>query len=420
MRGHPVEERGLGDRAGGRQQAVDGPLDPIGEGRRRGRRSSRVGQPPAARLDLGQAPLGRAAELVADQREQALDRVRRGVAIRGATACPGRGVAAPSSAVVGVPSACAGVGSGRRRGLGCGGRRPDPRGRRARVVGRGRSPAPGRSVAVANRRSCPARSSPTRISPRSRSKRAGSPRARSVSTAASRHRSGPPPPPRTAGRRTAPAARTGGATGPCPGRRPRPAADRARRWRASAAPGGRRPAGGISSTTAGGIVVGVGQPCAEQPVAGGRPAEDGRDDRLRPAVDELDDPAVAGERGSTASRARAIEVAWPAPRDAQRARRRGRRAAGARPPRDRGPTTSRDRRPPGGRGSGASAAGRGRAGSAASAPSGRRRSGRRAGRRTRSGRSGRRRPSPRLRRGCAGPRRGAPGPGRARRRRGAG
>ena len=52
--------------------------------------------------------------------------------------------------------------------------------------------------------------------------------------------------------------------------------------------------------------------------------------------------------------------------------RRGRRSAGAWSPRDRAPRPSRDRRPRGVRGSGASAAGRGRGGSAASVRSGRR------------------------------------------------
>ena len=71
----PLEERGLGHRAGGRQEAEDGPFDAIGEGRGGGLEVVRVGQPPAAGLDLGQPALGRPAQLVADEGEQALDRI---------------------------------------------------------------------------------------------------------------------------------------------------------------------------------------------------------------------------------------------------------------------------------------------------------------------------------------------------------
>ena len=54
---HALEERGLGDRAGGRQEAVDGPLDAIGE-RDRGRLAVRsIAEPPATGLDLLDAVL---------------------------------------------------------------------------------------------------------------------------------------------------------------------------------------------------------------------------------------------------------------------------------------------------------------------------------------------------------------------------
>ena len=72
----PLEERRLGHRSGGRQQAEDAPFDTIGEGRGGVLEVVRVGQPPAIGLDLGQAPLGRPAELLADERQQALHGVR--------------------------------------------------------------------------------------------------------------------------------------------------------------------------------------------------------------------------------------------------------------------------------------------------------------------------------------------------------
>ena len=297
-RGHPVEERGLGDRAGGRQQAVDGPLDPIGEGRLRSRQVVRVGQPPAARLDLGQAPLGRAAELVADQREQALDGVRRGVAIRGATACAGAQAARRRRLrSSGVPSACVAVGS--EAGIASSGAAaPVPFRAVVWLVSplAAAPPLPGRSVAVANRRSCPDRSSPTRISPSSRSKRAGSPRARSVSTAAS------------VTTRAVSAAENGLSSNPSgganrlrdgttPGSPAPPGSGSSPTLARVRDPGGSRPAGRDLLDDGRRVVVGVGQACAEQPVARRGPAEGGRHGRLRTAVDEPDDPAIAGERG---------------------------------------------------------------------------------------------------------------------------
>ena len=108
---------------------------------------------------------------------------------------------------------------------------------------------PGARVALASRRSCPARSSPTRISPSSRSKRAGSPRARSVSTAVSvtvRAASAA-----ENGRRSK---RSGGANRPLAGTRsgsPAPPGSGSRPTFARVrGPGGRRPPGGSSSTMA--------------------------------------------------------------------------------------------------------------------------------------------------------------------------
>ena len=62
------------------------------------------------------------------------------------------------------------------------------------------------------------------------------------------------------------------------------------------APGGRRAPGRDQLHDRGGIVVGVGEPSADEAVAGGGPTEHGRDDRLRPGFDDLDDPAVACHR----------------------------------------------------------------------------------------------------------------------------
>ncbi len=74
-----VVERRLRERTGGRQQAEHRPFDAVGEGWRSGFLIVRVCQPPAPGLDLGQAALVRAAEFIADQREEALDRIGRSV-----------------------------------------------------------------------------------------------------------------------------------------------------------------------------------------------------------------------------------------------------------------------------------------------------------------------------------------------------
>ena len=66
------EERGLGQLPGRRQQAEHGPLEPVGQGRRRARDVLRIGQPPGSVLDLPEVPLRGSAHLVADEREQSL------------------------------------------------------------------------------------------------------------------------------------------------------------------------------------------------------------------------------------------------------------------------------------------------------------------------------------------------------------
>ena len=95
----------------------------------------------------------------------------------------------------------------------------------------------------------------------------------------------------------------------------------------------------------GGIVVGVGEPSADQPVAGGRPTEHGRDDRLRPGVDELDDPAVAGHRRLDGLERTGDGGRLPAPRHAQGAAGERVERQQRRPPRDRAPRTCRGTHP---------------------------------------------------------------------------
>ena len=85
------------------------------------------------------------------------------------------------------------------------------------------------------------------------------------------------------------------------------------------APGGSRAPGRDQLDDRGGIVVGVGEPRADEAVAGGGPAEHGRDDRLRPAFDELDDPAVACHRRLDRLEGTGNGGRLPAPRHPQRA-----------------------------------------------------------------------------------------------------
>ncbi len=66
------------------------------------------------------------------------------------------------------------------------------------------------------------------------------------------------------------------------------------------------------------VLVGVGQPRGEQPVAGRRSAHHGRDDRLGTAVDQLDDPAVAGHDRLDRLERPADRGSLPAPRRPER------------------------------------------------------------------------------------------------------
>ena len=81
----PLEERSLGQRAGGREEAEHGPLDAVGQRQRRGCQVVGMTKPPAARLDLDQSALSRRAELVANQSDEPLHDARRCVGIRGRT-----------------------------------------------------------------------------------------------------------------------------------------------------------------------------------------------------------------------------------------------------------------------------------------------------------------------------------------------
>ena len=68
-----------------------------------------------------------------------------------------------------------------------------------------------------------------------------------------------------------------------------------------------------------GVVVGVGQSRADQPVAGGRPTQHRRDDRLGPGLHDLDHPPVASHRTADRLEGAGDLGRLPAPRDTQRA-----------------------------------------------------------------------------------------------------
>ena len=375
-RRHPVVEGGLGEGSGGRQQAVDGPLDAVGE--RCGGRGEvgAVGQPPAAGLDLGEPALS-AGQRLADEasrcstgsaaaRERRRSRHRARWRCRRQPGCRRAAVASRSSA--------ASVEAGRSVG-----RRPV-------------------EADAGSRRSRPAPVEADRISPRG-ARSGWLDRGSSVSTAASPRRVGRRERPvlDALGRREEAAARDDVriARPARHGSSPTFARVRGAGWQASA--------GREQLDDRGDVLVGVGQPRREEPDS--RPAPRRGPSRRSPRRRRR----RAGRRGrrgratgSTAREGRPIVAACRLHGDAQRGagqrvdrqqRRRlatedpGRRVVG---------------RPPGARGSGASAAGRGRAGCAASRRSGRRRAGRRAARRTPVGpvrpRKAVAAPSPRLRR----------------------
>ena len=106
--GDPVQERGLGERAGRGQEAVDGPLDAIREGDGGGLAVGAVAEPPAILGHPDQAAAVGAGEGVADQREESVDVVGRASPPRRARRCRGRRVG-PS------PAVSPGASGGRRR-----------------------------------------------------------------------------------------------------------------------------------------------------------------------------------------------------------------------------------------------------------------------------------------------------------------
>ena len=76
-RGDALEEGVLTERPGGGQQAEHGPLDAIGQRRRGGIAVGSLRQPPPTGLELDEAMLARAAELVLDECQQPLHGIAR-------------------------------------------------------------------------------------------------------------------------------------------------------------------------------------------------------------------------------------------------------------------------------------------------------------------------------------------------------
>ena len=410
-----LEEGRLGERAGGREEAEDGPLDAVGERDRRGLPVRRVGQPPAAGLDLDEPRVARPGQLVADEREQALDGVLRRLA---AGRRPGRGdrgrrrraddpvragrarrAAARRAGAAAVRGSSRDSGAGRSSGSveadRCGARRRRQPAELAGAVEADQDLA--EEPLVAGRLAPGAQGLDRDVGDGPRGLRRGE-RAAGRSARAARTgrgpgtRSGSPAPP--GDRRQADVG-----AGPRP-RRPsrarRQELDRPRRRRRRRRPAGR----------------------STQPVAGApTPPRTAADERLRPAVDEQDDPPVAGHRRRRPPRsARPIAAACQLHGAPQRRPDQRRRSAAATRPRGRGPRRSR----------GTPHASRSRLGRTGGWPRTRRIRGgggrpavrrrrRRAGARRPDGLDERRGPPSRSpRRGCAGPRRAAPGAAPAR------
>ena len=435
-------ERGLRQRAGRREQAEHGPLDAVGERDRRGGLVGRVGQPPAAGLDLGQARVRRPRHLVADE--------GRAAARRGPADSPdpvGRSVSAgPLGPDGGAPTSC----SAAR------GREPP----RTEVVGHRlarRTPAAGRDPR--RRRSARRRARLAR-----RAGRPDPPAERRPTSAQSRRRadrSGREPPQLAgavepdedlaeqalvAGRLAAASQRLDGGLGDGlrgfhgreralveplrRGEQARPGHEVRVAWAAldrgeghvGAGPRARRPgrARRQELDDPADLVVAAGEPRAHQPIARARPAEDRRDERLGAAVHEHHRVPVAGHgRGGRFQRP-ADRRGLPAPRRAQGGA--GQRVDGQQ---GRGfPAEHPGRRVVRGAEPLEAGADRWLAEEEAD-PRGRARSGhsRRARRAGGAGPRGSRARGPRSPsppRGCAGPRRAAPGAGRGRRPRDAG
>jgi hypothetical protein len=323
--GDALEERRLRERPGRREEAEHGPLDPVGQGQRRGLAIRPIGQPPASRLDLDEAALGRSAELLPDERQQPLDVAGGDILVAGAARpqlrlCDGRrsevlgrDAAAPSAAAPVRPAAFCGCRMTSARGVV--GARPGAFARRSVV----RAPAMSRRRRAAG---------PTRISPSRRS-------CGLACRALEDLDGGLTDRPRGLGGRESPQR---------PGRE-QLTGTRSSRWPAQSAPGRRgwssarwQRGAGRDELDDGGLLAWLREPCRDEAVAGSDAAQHGGDDRLLATrLAQEDGPAVPRQhrlgRPERAGEGRRL----PSPGDACGRRREGRRAAAGSPPRVRAP-----------------------------------------------------------------------------------
>ncbi len=359
-RGHALVERGLRQRAGGRQEAEDGPLDAVGERRCRGVAILAIGQPPAAGLDLGQAALVR--------RGRARRGSRRGAARRDRRRRRHRARSTATGSIVG--------GLGGSTAAGVGGRPAAGGRRRASAGSAGAWSGAGAPAVVRRRRRARAGREPSELAGPVQADEdlAEQPlHAGGLAAGAERldrrlgHDLARPRPPRTVAGRTAP----GGANSPRPGTMsgsPEPPGTAGSPTLARVrGPGGRAAPGRHELDDARAGIVRVRQPRDRDAVPGRRATDRHRGQRLHAAVDELDDAAVARHRRLDGRQRPADRHGLPATTGRAATCRPARRWAAAPPPRGPGSTPSRGTPRPAGRGWAGSAAGRGRAGPAASA-----------------------------------------------------
>ena len=383
--GDPVQEGGLGERAGRREEAVDGPLDAVGERHGGELAVGLVGQPPAVVADPGQAPALRARER---RPRQGRGAGRRGPRRAGAGTASGRrgpgGLAPPR------PSVCRGaVAGGAAAGRGAAGAR----------CGRGpRGSRPG--------------------APRSET---GSPRSLRTSTAASTTARSA-----SSAENGALAPRSGGANRRSLGLVVRVARAARDGWQRDVRPGPRAAGHGARARRdqlhgAAGVTAGLGQPGAGHAEPGRHAAQRARDERLRAvALEQEHDPRVAAQDRLDGAQAAGDRRRLPAPgrahrRPEQRLQRQRRGGIAAERP---GGAVVRPGQALGDRAEGRRAEGKPDARPDAQARPG-------GGPRGRARRAPRaspasRRPSPRPRRGCAGRLRAGPARDPRRRSRGAG
>ena len=318
----PVEERELGERAGRGQEAEDGPLDAVGERDRRGLAIGRVAQPPAAGLDLLEPGVVGPAHLVADERQEPVDRVG-GRPARARDPCwrdrlARRRTGGPFPGQVGSgigvrPAARPGAAIGGRVGIGGPGRRGvakgaagTPRGGGIRVGLERREAAqlagaiqPDQHLAQQALVPCGFATGSQRLD-RHLGHGARGLRGRERPLVEALRRGEEP--------RTRHEVRIAG-----------PARDG---WEGhvGAGPRRRRPRGsrGQELDRAADVVLAIRQASAHQPVAGAGTAEDRRAERFGTAIDEEDRPAVAGHDRRRRLERTADGGGLPAPRRAQR------------------------------------------------------------------------------------------------------